>query len=124
MAGEFQYHPRQFDRKWANFLASGETHSETNDYSKLVGKVILVSPSLPSPSGFAKILWSLIRPPFYNITKLTQTIGEVVVVSVEEPTAHLELVTVTGPDVKTVKWSDAKENLQEVLSLPVVCSSR
>ncbi|KIM78879.1 hypothetical protein PILCRDRAFT_90414 [Piloderma croceum F 1598] len=111
---------KEFDCKWAEFLASGEIFGEETECSKLIGSIlqhllnaILISPSLPSSCSIAKMLWNLLRPPFYNGKPLDHVGGKVVLVDIEEPKTHLESVAVT--DVKVVvKRSEVKNMLREI----------
>jgi len=102
-------------RAFSFFVKYGERFQYNSDMfdHKLLGNMILVCPSLPSPSGLAKLLWQMIRPPFYNHKQL-QTEERVVVVEINKPIAHLELVTITGPKVTTVNQSGVKDMLKEM----------
>ncbi|KAJ7225836.1 hypothetical protein GGX14DRAFT_641274 [Mycena pura] len=110
---------RQFDREWGDFLVSGREFSEKNDRSKLIGTVLLICPSLPSPSGFAKLMWGFLEPLFYAHTHLNPASGRVMCVSIELPkTSQLLEINLNPDTVRVVKLSDLKHELSAIYSMP------
>ncbi|KAJ7204752.1 hypothetical protein GGX14DRAFT_459591, partial [Mycena pura] len=119
----FLWNTRQFDREWGDFLVSGREFNEKNDRSNLIGNVLLICPSLPSPFGFAKFMWGLLEPLFYARTQLKPASGRVMLVSIEQPrTSQLMEINLNPDTVRVVKLSDVKCELSAIYStMPQRC---
>jgi len=66
--GRDLHNSTQLDSMWTSFLAD-PTCSEplaNNDLYPLIQTVTIIQPTLPSPCGFARLLWVLTRPDMYN----------------------------------------------------------
>ncbi|KAK7466405.1 hypothetical protein VKT23_005127 [Stygiomarasmius scandens] len=67
---KFQYDANEFDDKWSEFVfsmkLSPQANQGQNDILGLISSVVLIHPSLPSPSGIARLLGSLVDSGLYK----------------------------------------------------------